>query len=295
MSLNASLNKFRNELSDTAARNAQYARPSSTAPARTTTPKPTDSKRSHDTAFSASQPASSTTAVGHAGSELLTQVWNAVKYLKEKETKPVPFDALIGYLSLPNDAQRNIPLIKRALQQNDRVTYLSKAESGIGKEAFKYRPLHPVTNGEELKEYLARQTTAQGIPVKDLRDGWPECLPTLSRLESEGYVLITRNKKDNTPRSVFPDSPNYHILHPATNLPQKVDADFVDQWAKTRLPASEAEIRTELEKAGLVPTSQVKEVVNRGGGRKEKRRVVRKGGKTTNQHMLGILKDYAKR
>ena len=293
MALNASLNKFKAEVADATTRNAAYSRPSSTAPARTSTPKPDPGKRTHETAFSSTltQPPPST----HGGSELLTQVWNAQKYLKEKDQKPVPFEQLIGYLSLPNDARKNIPLIKRALIQHDRMEYLPKTSSGNGKESFKYKPLHPVTNAEELTAYLARQPTAQGIPVRDLKDGWPDCAAHLDGLERAGSVLVTRIKKDNSPRMVWADSPSYHILNSATQAPMKADADFVELWAKTKLPGSEAELRSELEKAGLTPSSQVKEVRRVEGGRREKRRVNRKGGKTTNNHMLGILKDYSRR
>ena len=54
------------------------------------------------------------------------------------------------------------------------------------------------------------------------------------------------------------------------------------------------EIRRELEKAGQTPTSAVREMKRIEAKKKEKRRVNRKGGKTTNSHMLGILKDYSK-
>lgn len=296
MSLANSLSKFRSEISDAAARNAQYSRPpSNNSASRSSNSKGSsdNNKRAHDVAFA---PAPTTVApAGHAGTELLTQVFNAVKYLKDKESKLVTFDNLIGYLSLPNDAQKNIPLIKRALMQHERVDYISKAESGMGKEGFRYRPIHPVTNAEELKSYLAIQPTAQGIPVKDLKDGWPDCVPAIDQLEREGFLLVARNKKDNAPRTVWPDSPTYHILNSVTQMPQKVDAEFVEVWAKTKLPASEIEIRNELERAGLVPTSQVKEVKRFEVKRKEKRRINRKGGKTTNSHMLGILKDYSKK
>jgi transcription initiation factor TFIIE subunit beta len=294
MALNASLNKFRTELSDATSRNIAHSRPSSAAPARTSTPKPGEAaKRTHDAAFSA--PPAQLPSTNHGGSELLTQVWNAVKYLKDKEMKPVPFDQLIGYLSLPNDAEKNIPLIKRALIQHHRAQYLTKDASPNGKESFRYMPMHAVTNAEELKDYLARQPTAQGIPVRDLKDGWPDCAAYLDALEREGAILVTRNKKDNTPRMVWTDSPTYHILNATNQQPQKADSDFVDVWSKTKLPGSEMELRTELEKAGLTPSSQVKEVRKVEAKRKEKRRINRKGGKTTNSHMLGILKDYSKR
>ncbi|KAK3707946.1 hypothetical protein LTR37_011798 [Vermiconidia calcicola] len=302
MALNASLNKFKNELSDAATRNAQYSRPTSTAPARTGTPKLGDgAKRTHGTAFSNSQPApaapTNTLHSGGAGGELMTQVWNSVNYLKEKSPQSITFDYLISYLSLPVDAQKNIPLIKRILSTHDRVTYLSRSESGTGKESFQYRPFYPITNAEELKEYMgiAAQRTATGIPVKDLKDGWPDCAASLDRLEREGFILVTRQKKDNAPKTVYPDSPSYHILNPISQLPQKADTDFVDIWAKTKLPGSEIELRNALEAARLTPTSQVKEVQRGMQKKKERRKVNRKGGKTTNNHMLGILKDYTRK
>lgn len=302
MSLNASLSAFKTELSTTAARNIAHSRPASATPARTTTPKTESSKRTHGSAFSAPPPAiaATTNTIGHAGREVLTQVFNSVAYLKEKSPNVVPFDQLIGYLSLPNDAAKNVPHIKKALQGNDRAEYFTKAESGNGRESFKYRPLHPVTNGEELTAYLARQPTAQGIPVKDLKDGWPDCNVVIDSLEKKGEILVVRNKKDDTPKCVWTDSPSYHILSqplPPDNkqVPQKADADFVDVWAKTKLPPSEQELRSELEKAGLTPTSAVKEVNRVEAKKKEKRRINRKGGKTTNSHMLGILKDYTKK
>ena len=293
MSLAASLNSFRKDLSDATTRNVQHSRPSSTAPARSSTPKPGDSnKRTHDTAFTpSSQPAPTTTHTG--GGELLTQVVASIKYLREKDLRPVAFDDLIGYLSLPQDAQKQVPLIKQALRGNDRAEYIPASLAPSGKESFKYRPIHPVTNAEELKTYLMAQPTAQGIQAKELKDGWADAFPELNRLEEEGHVLLSRWKKDNSPRMVWADSPTYHILHPKTMKPQHADADFADVWAKTRLPANEMDLRGELEKAGLTPTSAVKEVRKAELGKKQKRKVVRKGGKTTNSHLLGILKDYS--
>lgn len=295
MSLNAQYNSFRKDLADATTRNVQHARPSFTAPARTSTPKPGDSnKRSHETAFTpASQPTAPASYSSGGGSELLTQVVNSVKYLKEKDLRPVAFDDLIGYLSLPVDSQKQIPLIKQALRGNDRAEYIPASLSPNGKESFKYRPMHPVTNAEELQNYLMAQPTAQGIQAKELKDGWPDALTELDRLEKEGHVLITRWKKDNTPRVVWADSPTYHILDPKTMKPKQADADFADVWAKTRLPANEMDLRSELEKAGLTPTSAVKEVRRSEGGKKQRKKVVRKGGKTTNSHLLGILKDYS--
>lgn len=295
MSLAAQLNSFRKDLSDATTRNVQHSRPASTAPARTSTPKPGDgNKRTHDAAFTpASQPAISTVTPHTGGGELLTQVFNSIQYLKEKDLRAVAFDDLIGYLSLPHDSQKQIPLIKQALRGNERAEYIPASLAPSGKESFKYRPLHPVSNAEELKTYLMAQPTAQGIAAKELKDGWPDALAELDRLEKEGHVLLSRWKKDSTPRMVWLDSPTYHILNPKTMRPQHVDADFADVWSKTRLPANEMDLRGELEKAGLTPTSAVKEVRRAEMGKKARRKVVRKGGKTTNSHLLGILKDYS--
>lgn len=296
MSLAASLNKAKADIADAASRNLAHARPSSSTPARTSTPKPTnnDTKRSHETAFSSNNATVAPLSAGQAGGELLTNVVTAVKYLKDKDSRPVPFDDIIGYLSLPIDLQKNIPRIKIALRGHERVDYISKADSPNGKESFKYRPKHPVSNGDELREYLARQPTAQGVPVRELKDGWPDCVSTIDKLERECGLLATR-AKDGTARLVWADSPTYHLLNPATQLPQRADQDFCDFWAKTKLPASEMDVRSELEKAGLTPTSQVKEVRKMDNKKKERKRVIRKNGKTTNSHMAGILKDYTRK
>lgn len=285
MSLQKQLGDYKRELADTAARNSAYTRPQTSADIP---------KRSHETAFSNSQSNSSAAAPastprapgpGSAGTELLTQVYYAIDYLKTKGNTAVPFDDITNYLSLPVDAQKHIPHIREALKAHDRVAFVPKSESGNGKDSFKYRPPHPVSNGEELKAYLARQPTSQGIPVRELKDGWPDCVATIDALEKEGHVLVIRNKKDDTPKMVWFDSPTYHI---------SIDSDFADFWNKTKLPSTENEIRNELEKAGLTCTSQVKEI-KKLEIKKDRKRVNRRGGKTTNHHMSGILKDYSKR
>lgn len=294
-SLSASLSKYKSELADTASRNTNYPRPSSTAPASSTprvaTPSSFD-KRSHDAAFSAQSTGSLA-----GGKEIMTQVVQAINYLKEKNFQVVPYEHIISYLSLPVDLQKNIPLIKRALQGHDRVQYVGKHESSTGKESFKYRPLHPVTSGDELLRYLATLDTAQGVPVKELKDGWPDCIDTINRLEAAGCLLVTRNKKDNSPRSIWRDEPRYHLDPPAKMNDQvgKIDQDFVDFWLKLKLPTNENDVRNELERAGLTPTSAVREARKIDTKKKDKKRAPRAGAKTTNSHMMGILKDYSSR
>lgn len=215
----------------------------------------------------------------------MTHVVYAVQHLKEKYPNTATFDDILAYLSLPHDLQKHNTIVKRALQGHDRVLYTPKSASTTGKETFRHRPIHPVTNADELRAYLVSRPTSAGVSVKELKDGWPECIGVLDKLEREHAVLVTRNKKDNTPRMVWADNPSFHA---------RQDGEFVDFWGKTKLPASEIEISNELEKAGLTPTSQVKELKKAEPKRREKRRINRAGGKTTNMHMMGILKDYSR-
>lgn len=298
MSLAGSLKQFHSERADTVNRNIGHVRPSSTGPARTSTPKPAATptssgggeKRSHDTAF---KPDESKVV----GREMMTQVAAAISYLQGKSPEVITWERITSFLSLPQDLKKNEPNIKRALQTNPRAQYLGKSESGNGKESFKYRPLHPVTNGEELRKYLSTLDTAKGVPVRELKDGWTDCTGTIDRLENEGYILVSRNKKDNAPRIVWADSPSYHVANPVAGSQQvgKVDPDFVDYWCKIKLPANENDIRSELERAGLTPTSAVKEVKKVDNSKKNRKRVEKKNAKKTNVHMTGILKDYSNR
>lgn len=215
----------------------------------------------------------------------MTHVVFAQDHLKEKFPSPVTFEDILAYLSLPVDLQKHKALIKRALQDHHRVTYIPKTSS-TDRDTFRYNPIHPVASTQDLLAYLQERPTVAGISVKELKDVWPDCVPELDKLEQQHKILIVRNKKDDTPRTIWADDPT---------LRTQPDTDFVDFWARTRLPGTEGELRSELEKAHLTPTSQVKEIRKVDARKKEKRRVNRASGKVTNTHMRGILKDYSKR
>ncbi|TKA34186.1 hypothetical protein B0A50_00166 [Salinomyces thailandicus] len=297
--LRGSLRHWQTERHDAVRRNVDTsARTSTPKPISTSTPAATADKRSHDTAVETTAPA---TAGGQVsmGQELMTRVFEAIKYLRDRAPNVIPFENITSYLSLPTHERggKTESAIRRALQGSDRAQYLPKSESGLGKEAFKYRPLVPVTNADQLREYLVRMSldSARGLLVKDLKDGWPDCGPAINRLEQEGWVLVVRNKKDETPKLLYADSPSLHPPNSQNNLTVgHIDQDFKDFWAKIRLPANENDIRAELERAGITPTSQVKEAKPLGGGKKEKKqRKEKKNAKKTNVHMAGILKDYS--
>ncbi|KAK0934589.1 hypothetical protein LTR29_013855 [Friedmanniomyces endolithicus] len=312
MSLADSLKAFKSERADVVARNAAHSRPANTGPiSRTSTPKPSSSannneKRTHDAAFASSR--------GIAGGEIMRLVVGAVEKLKDNDFKALSWLELLRYMSLPFDLRgaKGEATFKRALQSHHRLQYIHAKDSASGQESFRYKPLHPVTNGEELRDYLARLETAQGVPVKELKDGWPDCIPTLDRLEKLGCILVSRSKKDGAPHRVYPDNPRYHITAAPTNPNSKtsksadgpsattlqevvkISPGFQAFYANIRLPANDNDLRAELEKAGLTPTSAVREVSKGPLKKKERKRVDRKNAKKTNVHLAGLLKDYSK-
>lgn len=282
MSLAASMAKFKSEMSESASRNASSSRPTGSVPARTSTPQPGSNKRPRESANFTPAPSISS---NKAGAEIMTHMVYATDYLKEKFPEGATLPDIINFLSLPVALQKHTSYIKRALEAHARIVFIPKHESPKGKEMYRYNPQHPVTNADEMKAYLARLPDAQGIQVRELKDGWPNCVPELETLAAKHEVLLVRAKKDNAPKTVYSDSPVFYV---------HMDDDFCEFWSKCKLPASEAELRAELEKANLTATSQVKEVKKGNMGRREKRKPNRRGGKTTNTHMMGILREYKK-
>jgi transcription initiation factor TFIIE subunit beta len=269
----ASFNSFNSEFSAATTRNTQQKRPTAAVPTpvpRSSTPstQPTDLKRKRqdlpqNAAYS--QPADT-----GSGREVMTQVVYAIDYLKSKD-RPISFTDIWNYLSIPANQQQHRQVLRRALMEHPKVDYDPKGLDGQH-PSFRFRPVHNVRSADDLKAYLQRQHTAQGISVKELKEGWPDAIPE-----------IVRQKKDNIPKMVWPNDPS---------LDQRIDQDFKDYWLKTTLPANPGDLRIELEKAGITPTSQVKEVIKVSGGKDKKKRTSRKAGRSTNTHMVGILKDY---
>ncbi|KAI6887820.1 hypothetical protein KC360_g1164 [Hortaea werneckii] len=302
--LNAQYRDWQRERADAVKRNI----PSS---AKSSTPKPSTPKPSSNASFAAppasAVPESSLPQSQSVGSELMSRVVAAKDYLRDRRPAMKTLDDILSFLSIPTNERttKTYNMMRRALQSNERTEFIPATESGaLKKEAFRYRPMVPVSNPDELREFLVRMSleSARGLLVKDLKDGWPDCGPAIDELERQGYVLVIRNKKDNTPKLLYADDPSFY---PPSRFPPSdpaavphvgfVDQDLKDQWAKLKLPANENDIRTELERAGITPTSQVKEAKPIGGtGRKEKKvRKEKKNAKKTNVHMAGILKDYS--
>lgn len=222
----------------------------------------------------------------------MSHIFNAVMYLKQKSPQLITFDDIVSYLSLPANAD-SIAAIRRSLKEHDRVEFEFRTETG--KESFRYRSTYRIANVKELMSYLSDQKTLKGINVKELKDGWPDCVPVINRLEKEGHLLVIRNEADGSPRTVWYDSPDYHIANPQASGSNreagKVDPAFVEAWHNITLPSNEDEVYEELENAGLSPTRAPKEVRDAENGVKTRKKSIRSGGKMTNSHMLGTLKD----
>ncbi|KAI9814619.1 MAG: hypothetical protein M1827_003175 [Pycnora praestabilis] len=213
------------------------------------------------------------------GNNVMTQVTYAVEYLKSKET-PQTLDSVFGYLSLHNQPEHDKTLIATILRKHEKVDY-DRTGAG-GKGTFRFRPIHNIRSGDQLLGYLQNQPSAQGLSVRELKDGWQGAEKAIDELQVEEKLLVTRNKKDEHAKMVWANDPS---------LSQHVDEEFKKIWGGVRLPEAH-DLTVELEKAGLTPTS--KEIhAAKPKEDKKKRKAPRKGGRTTNHHMDGILRDYS--
>ena len=119
--------------------------------------------------------------------------------------------------------------------------------------------------------------------MRALRDGWPGAEDAINGLESAGKLLVTRNKKDDHAKMVWPNDPSLRF---------EMDDEFRGMWHKIRLPEAGA-VAEELEREGLTPTNKSRVVRAKAKVAEKKTKKPRKSGKTTNTHMVGVLRDYS--
>ncbi len=243
-----------------------------------------DAKRKRETPQNIvySQPA----ATGY-GTEAFTQVTYVIEFLKKKDEAKT-FREILEYLSQMNAADKTKQMIARILQKHDRVQWFPdpnlKAQTwDSGK--YMHRPIINVRSKKDLIAYLQNKADAQGVSVKDLKDGWQDCEDAIDELEKENKVLVTRTKKDNHARMVWSNDPT--LVH-------VVDPEFQVMWHKTELPSVDELVRKLLE-AGQKPASEdpSKRIKAAPKPKEKKKRAPRKGGKTTNLHMQHLLNDYS--
>lgn len=200
----------------------------------------------------------------------MTQVHHAVLYLKEKERPLAPSD-VARYLSIHLD-QRILDILKN----DERVLYNPQNDT------FEFKPKHNIRSATALVGYLQQLPTAQGLLVKELKEGWAGALEAVDQLERDGEILVTRTKKDNQARMVWAND---------KTLDMDVEDEFKEIWHRIAIPPND-ELPNELERLGLKPASldpsRLKKEVKREVKRK---RANNRRAKVSNTHMSGILKD----
>ncbi|KAK2627334.1 hypothetical protein QTJ16_003300 [Diplocarpon rosae] len=229
-----------------------------------------------------SQPA----ATGY-GTDAFTQVTYVIEFLKKKDEAKT-FQEILEYLSQQHAGERTQTMIAMVLKKHDRVQWfpdpnLKSQTWSSGK--FKHRPIINVRSKKDLLAYLQNKADAQGVSVKDLKDGWQECEDAIDELEREHKILVTRTKKDNHARMVWSNDPT--LVH-------SIDPEFQVMWHKTELPSVDELVR-KLQEAGQKPASEdpAKRIKAAPKLKEKKKRAARKGGKTTNLHMAHLLKDFS--
>ncbi|KAL8670355.1 MAG: hypothetical protein Q9168_005097 [Polycauliona sp. 1 TL-2023] len=214
------------------------------------------------------------------GQHIMTQVTYAIDHLKKRD-EPQTFAAILEYLSMQTREDSYKNALEKILIRHEKVNYEPKRE---GQPAvFSFRPVHNIRSADGLLQYLQAQRSAHGLNVKELRDGWPGAEDTISLLEADGKLLVTRNKKDNHARMVWPNDPSLNF---------EIDDEFKAIWHKIKLPEAGA-LADELEKEGLTPANKHRLTKKPVKAQPKPKRKARAGGKTTNVHMAGVLKDYS--
>lgn len=188
------------------------------------------------------------------------------------------FQEITNYLNIPKDDTAS----RAQLQAIFRTPGHARIEFN-GKDLYRYKPKHSVRNSEQLKGFLQNQKSAQGLSVRELKDGWPSVQEAVAGMERKKELLVTHNKKDGSARTVWINDPT--LMH-------SVDPDFQNEWHKIQLPPNPDDLRNKLVAAGLKPSSAPKEIVV-AKPKEKKKKAPRRGGKQTNTHMASILKDYS--
>lgn len=221
------------------------------------------------------------------GVEAFTQVTYVIEFLKKKDDAKT-FEEILDYLSQQNAEMGVKKFIAQILKRHDRVLYIPDPTLRVqawNSGTFIHRPIINVRNKADLIAFLQNKPDAQGISVKDLKDGWPDCEDAINELEDQHKILVTRTKKDNHPKMVW--------INDAT-LIHTVDHEFQTMWHKIELPSVDELVR-KLIVAGQKPASEdpSKRVKVAPVAKSKKKRQMRATGRTTNTHMAGILKDYS--
>ncbi|KAL1871175.1 hypothetical protein VTK73DRAFT_2226 [Phialemonium thermophilum] len=244
----------------------------------------TPTKRDRDGASTVySQPANTS-----AGTTLLAQVTYVIDWLKQKD-EPKTMQEILEYVSAQNKSPAEQEEFARSIRNSSRIQWIpdpDATEQTWRSGTYVHRPVIPnVRNKTQLLAYLQRQADMRGVPVKDLKDGWPDCEAAIDELEKENKVLVVRWKKDNHPRTVWLNDPS--LVH-------RVDPEFQAMWHRVEVPGVDTIVQR-LTAVGQKPTSEDPRLKMLAAPKveKKKKRATRRTGRSTNTHMEHLLKDYS--
>lgn len=218
------------------------------------------------------------------GTQIQTQVVYAVEYLKGKMDTSMNLGTILSYLSLSDAEKTYKDALRVILSRHPQVDFDPTAYGGEG--SYRFKPKHNIRSEEDLLGALQGMVAFRGLDVKELKEGWPSIDKTLHKLEQQHKVLVTKHKKDSAPRFVYHDDPTLYFT---------LDKEFKQTWLQLKLTDLNKEQLTEaVVKAHQIPTNKVGKV-DKGPQKKveKKARKARRNGKTTNKHMVGMLKDYS--
>jgi transcription initiation factor TFIIE subunit beta len=253
------------------------------AAARVNAPSPTPSNTSANGA-KRKRPAEGATAVVYSqpadqgtGEHVYTRLTYTIDYLRE-HPKWMTFDEIMNFLGVrPGDAQREqLRTLYRSDSAGNRISW------NATNDTYRYKPKLDIRNPAQLKGYLQNQKSAQGLSIKDLKDGWATVADDIKAMEDKKEVLVKR-AKDGVAKTVWDnDATLQHVMDP----------EFLNEWHKIAIPANPDDLRTTLMNVGLHAASAPRQI-NGGGPKTKKKRAPRRGGKQTNTHMAQILKDFS--
>ncbi|KAF1834456.1 transcription initiation factor IIE, beta subunit [Decorospora gaudefroyi] len=211
------------------------------------------------------------------GEHVFTRLTYVNDFLRERKDKWHSFDDIMGYLNIqPGHVQREqLRQLMRADNQGNRISW-DKAN-----EKYTYKPKLNIRNPAQLKGHLQAQKSAMGLQIKDLKDGWTSVADDITKMEDKKEVLV-RRAKDGVPKTVWGND---------ASLMLPMDPVFAKSWHAVHVPDNPDELRKVLLANKLTAATQAKVIVP--GKTTKKKKGPRRGGKQTNTHMIGILKDFS--
>ncbi|KAI0009235.1 hypothetical protein F4779DRAFT_382698 [Xylariaceae sp. FL0662B] len=265
--------------------------PSGTSASKDGTPSKRQ-KRDKDAAKDHASPtpaaAAAAAAAADYGTHIYTKLTYAVEYLKTKR-QPKTLQDVLEHLTLQHNSEEDQKRFAQMLKGHLRVTYISTPRAKGSSEPawraglYEFKPVLPgVTSKVKLLEYLQHKVDASGTPVKDIKDGWPECDRAIEELRREHRVITTGQKKESHAKYVWLDSPELH---------HRVDPEFQAMWKEllAEMPSADDMVRA-LKEVGQKPTGEDPRYKKKEPSKvQQKKRKVRTIKKFQNAHMEALF------